>query len=96
MAVVKRVGPVSLAKMLGGVYALMGLIGVAFFLPFMLLIPLLEPGASQAWLGLGAGLVMLVAAPVVYGILGLVGGALVAVVYNWLARPLGGIELQIE
>lgn len=97
MAVVKRVAPASLGKMVGGVYALIGLVMAVLAVPFLLLAAALDPtGSEMAWLGLGTGLAMVLVMPIMYGLLGLIGGALVAVVYNMLARPLGGIELQLE
>lgn len=97
MAVVKRVAPASLGKMVGGVYALIGFVMVVLAVPFLLVTAVLDPaGSDMAGIGLGIGLVLVLVMPIMYGLLGLIGGALVAVVYNMLARPLGGIELQLE
>jgi hypothetical protein len=98
--VLKRVGIWSAARVSGGIYALLGLVigcGVAV----VSLIGLLtHAGAASgspaspfpALLGVGA----IVLVPLFYGVIGLVGGALMASLYNLLARVVGGLEMDLQ
>ena len=97
--VLKRVGVLSAAKIVGVSYAALGvLIGLCFSVIFSLL-PMAAPGGQTElpsclapMFGIGAVLFM----PIVYGLMGFVGGALGAVAYNVFARVVGGLELQLE
>ena len=40
----------------------------------------------------GFGILM----PVIYGVFGFVGGIIMAVIYNLIARWIGGIEVEVE
>ena len=95
---VKRVGPWSVAKVFGTMYAAMGLIFGALFAGIAIL-----GGSLAQWNGdesapsgalFGAGAIVLL--PVLYGILGVVFGALSAWLYNVFAGIVGGIEVQLE
>jgi len=96
--VIKRIGVLSLAKMLGGLYGLIGFIagiGVALALKISTAqagIPF-DPGSSWTQ---NLGFYAIIVLPVLYGAIGFVTGLLVAAVYNWLARHIGGIELELE
>lgn len=94
MQIVKSVGVLSAAKIMGMIYACIGLI----FVPFFLLIGVMSSMAGQDKLpfagifSVGFALVM----PVFYGVMGFIGGAIGALLYNLFARWVGGIELQLE
>ena len=83
--ILKRVNPVQLAKFLGLLYALLGLI----FAPFFLLAALFGPK------GAGMGLVMVILIPVLYGIAGVISGLLGGWIYNVVAKIIGGIEVEV-
>lgn len=97
---IKRISPLQAGKMLGALYACMGLI----FLPFFALAGLVgalapaqqnaanPPGALIAGIMFGFGIFM----PVLYGIMGFVGGIIMAALYNLFARWIGGIEVEVE
>jgi hypothetical protein len=92
----KRVGPWSTAKVLGTMYAAMGLIFGALFACIALVGGSIaressEAGAFGALFGVGA----IVMFPLFYGIGGAVFGALSAWLYNIFAGMVGGIELQL-
>ena len=90
----RRIAPVSLGKILGVMYALMGLI----FLPFFALASLFAvhaPGHDAAPM-MGLSLVFALLMPIFYGVAGFIFGVLSAWVYNLLAGWIGGIELEIE
>jgi len=74
------------AKVLGVLYALMGLI----FLPFLLLASLFSP--KQAGFGVGFALAL----PILYGICGFIFTAIGCALYNWVAGMVGGIEVQFD
>ncbi len=83
---IQRFGIGQTAKVMGVMYALMGLI----FIPFLLLANAFAPGRS----GFGVGLAL--AMPVLYGVVGAVFAALGCAVYNMVAGWIGGIEIELE
>jgi hypothetical protein len=96
--VLKSVGVLSAAKIVGLMYAILGLIMGLVFAAFFAMIPMADPGNAEmpTWLapmfGTGAILIM----PIFYGCMGFVGGAVAAVVYNALSGMMGGLELKLE
>src|SRR5271154_3238188 len=94
MHIVKSVGVMSIAKIMGLVYACMGLI----FSPLFLLIGLVGSMAGQSKTPFAGmfGVVFAVLLPVMYGLLGFIAGAIGAWLYNLFARLAGGFELELE
>jgi hypothetical protein len=94
MHIVKSVGVLSVAKIMGLIYGCMGLI----FAPFVLLIGAMGSALGQhnsplaGIFGIGFAVLM----PLIYGAMGYVGGAIGALIYNLFAKWVGGIELEIE
>ena len=85
---------VSLAKIMGILYALLGLLAGGMF-SLMSLAGFMAAGdAGPEALLFGAGAVVLL--PCLYGVMGFVGGAISAVIYNVSASIVGGIELQVD
>ncbi len=89
--------------MLGVLYACMGLI----FIPFFALAGVAgafaqhahqtqsaagPPAAIMAGMMLGFGIFM----PVIYGVMGFIGGIIGAAIYNLTARWIGGIGVEVE
>ncbi len=91
---IKSVGVLSCAKMLGVLYGCMGLL----FIPFALIAGLASMATQQANSAIGgaAMLALGIIAPVIYGAMGFVFGAIGAWIYNLVAKWLGGIEIQLE
>lgn len=94
MSVVKRVGVFSVGKVMGVLYAIVGLIlgGV------ISLSVLLGAAASGSHEGIpaaifGAGAIVII--PLLYGSLGLIGGIIMAALYNLVASIIGGVEVEI-
>jgi hypothetical protein len=100
---IKRIAPVQAGKMLGVLYACMGLI----FLPFFALAGVAgafaqhasqvqnaagPPAALMAAMMFGFGIFM----PIIYGVMGFVFGIIMAAIYNLVARWIGGIEVEVE
>ena len=99
---VKRVGVLSYAKITAVTMAAFGLIfGVIYGLIFMVVGGAMIAGGGRGSAGAGAssvviGLIMMVAIPIFYGILGFLAGALGGVIYNVASGFVGGIELELE
>lgn len=75
------------AKFMGVMYLLFGLI----FAPFFLLVGMFAPEGSG-----GFGTIFALAIPIIYGLMGVVAGALGAAIYNLVAGWVGGIEVEME
>jgi hypothetical protein len=94
MHIVKAVGVLSVAKIMGLIYGCMGLI----FAPFFLLIGVMGSALGKqnsplaGIFGVGFAILM----PLLYGAMGFVMGAIGALLYNLFARWVGGFELEIE
>lgn len=95
----KRIAPLQLGKILGVLYACMGLIFLPFFALMGVIGAFAQPNQEQMGAGaiagglmLGMGLLM----PVMYGLFGFIFGALSAALYNLVARWVGGIQVEVE
>jgi hypothetical protein len=94
--VVKRIGPLSVAKNVAVLYAVLGIIiGAIVSLGAM-------AGAFADDSGVGAGIAgiigigAIVAFPILYACLGFFGSLIAAVLYNMVASMVGGVELEVE
>lgn len=83
---IARFGTFQTAKVMAVLYALMG----AVFIPFFLLASLFSPD----FLGLGIGFAIVM--PVIYGVCGFIFVAIGCVIYNFVAKHTGGIEVDLE
>ncbi len=93
----KNIAPVQLAIVMGVMYALIGVIIALLMSPFMALMATLGGGAHNSAPFAGMGMVgALILFPIMYGILGFIGGALSAFVYNIVAGWTGGVQLTLE
>ncbi|MBI5433493.1 MAG: hypothetical protein HZA52_11750 [Planctomycetes bacterium] len=91
--ILKRVGALSLAKIMGVTYTAFGLLAGLFVAAVSMLGATLGSG-QNALPGAGAGVFAVVFFPVLYGVIGFVGGFVVASVYNVAASAIGGVELE--
>ena len=97
--VIRRMGVFSIAKVFGLVYAGVGLLVGAIFSVFSVagsLIGALALEDESALIGLLLGVGSIFFFPIFYGLLGFLGTALGAAVYNLVAGLIGGIEMDIE
>lgn len=94
MHIVKSVGVMSVAKIMGLIYGCMGLIFAPFFL-LMGLIGSLAGAEKSPFAGI-FGMVFAILMPVLYGVLGFVAGAIGALLYNLFAKWVGGFEVEVE
>lgn len=86
MARLKKIGVVSLANLQALAMALMGLF-LGLFVTF--------GTASMFPIFGGVGILSIFLLPILYGAMGWIGGALIALVYNLVAGWIGGIEIVI-
>ena len=101
---IRRFSVFSVAKIQGLLGLVIGLlIGILYGLFFMifgaLMSSMVPRGDGQAIGGVGSvvgGLAMMVIIPVFYGILGFIGGAIGALIYNVAAGVVGGVRFELE
>jgi hypothetical protein len=96
--VLKSVGVLSAAKIVGLMYAILGLIMGLIFAAVFAMIPMHDAANPDlpSWLAPMFGTGAIVMMPIFYGCMGFVGGAIAAVIYNALAGMMGGLELKLE
>ena len=98
--VIRHIGVGSLARILAALYALWGFI-------FGLIVALIAAGGAgmsaasdgplPGWAGglFGVGAIILFF-PICYGVLGAIGGAITAAMYNVVAGMVGGLSVETE
>jgi hypothetical protein len=92
--VINRVNPLSVAKLAGMLYAILGLIFGAIISLVGMAGNFDEPGAAPIGVIFGAGAVILL--PILYGGLGFVMTLLMAALYNITARIVGGVQIDVS
>ena len=97
--VLKRIGVLSMAKIAGILYAAIGLIvglGIAVVSSVAGMAGAHLNPDMPGWAGplFGVGAIVLLLS--LYGILGFIGGAIGAAVYNLFSGIVGGLELELE
>ena len=94
--VVRRIGPISAARIAGSLYALIGLLLGAIFSLLAITGAFVNSGSTSrgvtALLGVGAVIVF----PILYGAIGFVASLIAAWLYNLLSRFVGGVQIEIE
>jgi hypothetical protein len=96
LQIVKRVGVLSAGKVFGAMYFCFGLLVIPMFFLIAGMAVLGAQNQDKAAGAFGAGMmvVMAVLAPVIYGVMGFIAGMLMALLYNFLTRFIGGLELE--
>jgi hypothetical protein len=97
--ILRRIGVMSLAKIQGVLYALLGLIIGAFASLFSVLGPVLAPGGGSSsgnQFGSLFGVASIALFPILYGAIGFITGLIMGGLYNLLAGVVGGLELETE
>jgi hypothetical protein len=89
---VKRIAPLQAGKMMGVLYACMGLAAAAGAFAQH------AQGAQTALAAVVAGIMfgMGIFMPVIYGVMGFIFDVIGAAIYNLVARWIGGIEVEVE
>ena len=97
---IRRVGPISAAKVGGVLYAGLGLIiGACVSVVMMILgsaAAVNEEEPAGAFLGMLFGAGAIVMMPIFYGIIGAVTALISAALYNVAAKIAGGIEIEVQ
>ena len=101
--VIRKVGVLSLGKLMAVMYAGIGLVIGGLYALFAVLgggAMMALGGESDSALGggmmIGMGLAAIVLAPVFYGVLGFIGGIISAFFFNLAAKYTGGLELEVQ
>lgn len=94
--IVKRIGVASAARIYGAITAGFGLvIGVIVAMASALGAGLAEAGEG-AFVGTVLGVGAIILLPIMYGVFGLIAGAIGALLYNLFAGMVGGVQLDVE
>lgn len=100
---IRRFGVFSVAKMYGLLTFVFGLlIGVIYGLIFILMgvgMASIAPGNDAMFGGVSTvvvGILMMIGFPIFYGVLGFIGGAIGALIYNAMAGIIGGVKFDLE
>jgi hypothetical protein len=83
---IRRFGVMQTAKVVGALYALLGLV----FVPIVLVVSMFAPKEQ----GMGPGLAL--ALPILYGVFGFIFAALGCAIYNVVAGLVGGVEVELS
>ena len=94
--VIKRVGPLSCAKIAGVLYAALGAMIGVFVALFSLTGAFSSGPLGDAGMGAFVGIGAIVIAPIFYGCLGFVFALIAASLYNLVAGRVGGVELDVN
>ncbi|MEO8362318.1 MAG: hypothetical protein ABI672_19990 [Vicinamibacteria bacterium] len=87
----------SVAKIMGVLYALIGLFIGGIVTLFSVLGTAFGGAATKDLGGLGIiGMAAVVIAPICYGVMGFIGGLIAAALYNLVAKVSGGIEIELS
>jgi len=100
MTTVRSIRVLSLGKVMGTIYAGMGLLfGLIFSFVSLLGVAfgaaLQEGTGFESMFGLLFGVGAVILLPIFYGLMGFLGGLLMAALYNLAARVVGGLELEL-
>lgn len=95
---ITRIDPMSLAKVSAVVGLIMGFIyGVIYFLAMSAVGSLMGIlGTSAGGIMPGLGALALIGFPIMYAIGGFIGGLISAVVYNFAAKQVGGVNITLK
>jgi hypothetical protein len=95
----RRIGVLSLGKIMGILYALIGLLvgGMMALISLLGLVIPQQQNAGDAMMGmLFGGVAALIFLPIFYGAIGFVGGIIMAFLYNLVAGMVGGLEFEFD
>jgi hypothetical protein len=99
---IKKLGVLSVAKMYAVIMTVMSLlISIPYGLFIMVFGMAMMGGGGRGGLAAGGssiviGLLTMIGVPIFYGVIGFIGGAIGALLYNLFAGMVGGIEIEVE
>ena len=94
MVRLRSVGVLSCAKIYGIIHMALGILFGVFFVLIGIAGLAAAPGRQK--FGMIGFLVIAALSPFIYGALGFVIGAVGALLYNWIASAVGGIEMELQ
>ena len=90
----------SIAKIAGIVYAALGLVFGGLFSLFAMVGAAGAAGSASADVPMGSflfgGMAAVIVLPIFYGVVGALGAAVMALIYNLAARTVGGIRVELS
>ena len=96
MMIIKRVGPLSFARISGTLYAFIGLIVGGVFSMITMAGGFASETSASAGIAALIGVGAIVVFPILYGVLGFVATLIGAWLYNLVAGIVGGVELDVQ
>ena len=94
--IIKRIGPLSVAKLSAVLYAVIGLVMGGVFSLVGLAGGFASEDVGAAGIGAIVGVAAIVVFPIFYGLMGFVFTLFFAWLYNFLADFVGGVEIDIQ
>ncbi len=91
--VIKKLDVIQTGRVIGLIYFFISLV---LFLPFILIFSLSSIEMEDFLSGIGIGGMALLIIPVIYGVLGFLGGMVIALVYNLISHWIGGLVVEVE
>lgn len=95
MKTLKRIDPMSAAKVSAVVGAISGLIAGVLIATVGNIIPIGTYGMMYPAFGKVA-ILAIITMPIVYGIVGFIGGFIWSIIYNYVADKFGGIKIELK
>lgn len=89
---ITKVNPISLGKIIAIIYGVLGLV-FGFFAILFLLTLFVAPIATMEILSI---LMVLLLIPLMNVIIGFITGVIIALIFNFISRYTGGLELEME
>jgi hypothetical protein len=94
--IIKRVGPLSFARLSGALYAFIGLIIGGIFSMIAMAGGFASDTSGMPGVAAVVGVAAIVVFPILYGLMGFVATLIGAWLYNIVAGIVGGIELDVQ
>lgn len=98
--VITKVGVLSLGKLMGLMYAAIGLLFGVLYALFAVVGggAMLAMGGNEGAMGggmmMGMGVAAVIVLPILYGLIGFIGGLITALFFNIAAKYAGGLEVE--
>ena len=96
MVEIKKIGVMSVAKIMAVLYAFIGLIIGSIFTIFSVIGLAIASQEASGIIAIIFGFGSIIMLPLFYGAMGFFGGAVTAWMYNLIASWIGGIEIETE
>ena len=94
--IIKRIGPLSCAKMVGTLYVFVGLLLGAIFSLVGMAGVFASDATDSPFVGAFVGVGAIVFFPLLYGCMGFISALIGAWLYNLLAGFVGGVQLDVQ